>query len=836
MRRQPARLVAASALLLAFAGNLHAQQGATKGEWRYYGGDQGNTKYSPLDQINARNVKELEIVWRWKADNFGPTPDYNWEVTPLMIGGVLYFTAGSRRDVVAVDAATGETLWMYRLDEGERGDRAPRKQNRGLAYWTDGKGDARLLLVTPGYQLVALDAKTGRPIPTFGKDGIVELTEGLDRDVVKPGQIGSSSPAVVVRDVVVVGAAMIAGTAPPSKTHVPGYVRGFDVRTGTANLDVQDDPAARRVRPRDVGRRLVEVHGQHRARGRPWPRDEELGYVYVPVETPTGDFYGGHRLGDNLFGDSLVCLDAKTGRRVWHFQIVHHDIWDWEPSSPPMLADITVGGKKIKAVAQVTKQAFTFVFDRVTGMPVWPIEERPVPQTDVPGERTSPTQPFPTRPAPFDRQGVTTDDLIDFTPELKAEAIRILGHYKTSTNPYLPPIVAGTDGKLASLWLPHHTGGANWPGGALDPETGIMYVSSVTNADAVALQKGDPKRTDMAYVATFGAHPGAPSGAVQIAAPPVAGESAGRPNFGPQGLPLVRPPWGRITAIDLNTGDHVWMIGNGDAPDVVKNNPAIKGLNLDLSKAGKPERSPLMVTKTLLFGADGSGLFSAGPGSGGKMFRAIDKKTRRDRPRDGAARQHDGHSDDLHGRRSPIHRRRHRRPRRSRRAHRPGRAVTEPAARRTLPGCCADGLHDIVLGEGPIGVRRVSRQPDGVVELQTIERGGHCLHGCQLHRRRIHNRDIRRPHKFFRGQIDHEHAVAVFVGRVMQLDDLSVRAFPDVAIANRLDDVLPATRHLRQAVAYERPRAREEPLEDLLVVAMRQDRGPLGYRCPSPLA
>ena len=322
-----------------------------------------------------------------------------------------------------------------------------------------------------------------------------------------------------------------------------------------------------------------------------------------------------------------MCLDARTGKRVWHFQLVHHDIWDWEPSSPPMLADITVGGRTIKAIAQVTKHAFTFVFDRVTGKPVWPIEERPVPQTDVPGERTSPTQPFPTRPAPYDRQGVTVDDLIDFTPELKAEAIAIFNQYKTSTNPFLPPIVAGTDGKLASLWLPHHTGGGNWPGGALDPETGIMYVSSVTNADAVAVQKGDPKRTDMAYVGALGAHPGAPSGAVQTAAPPVAGESARRPSFGPRGLPLVRPPWGRITAIDLNTGDHVWMIANGDAPDVVKNNPALKGLNLDLSKAGKPERSPLMVTKTLLFGADGSGLFSSGPGSGGPMFRAIDKKT-----------------------------------------------------------------------------------------------------------------------------------------------------------------------------------------------------------------
>jgi len=626
MRPDLVRLAALSALLLTIAGRSHAQQGAANGEWRYYGGDAGNSKYSPLDQINAKNVKELEIVWRWKADNFGPTPDYNWEVTPLMIGGVLYFTAGSRRDVVAVDAATGETRWMYRLDEGERGDRAPRKQNRGLAYWTDGKDDARLLLITPGYQLVALDAKTGRPIPTFGKDGIVELTEGLDRDVVKPGQIGSSSPAIVVRDVVVVGAAMIAGTAPPSKTHVPGYIRGFDVRTGKKVWTFKTI-----AQPGEAGHETWEgdswKYTGNTAAWAPLAADLDLGYVYVPVETPTGDFYGGHRLGDNLFGDSLVCLDATTGKRIWHFQIVHHDIWDWEPSAPPILADVTVDGRKIKAVALVSKQAFTYVFDRVTGKPVWPIEERPVPQSDVPGERTSPTQPFPTKPKPFDRQGVTVDDLIDFTPELRAAAIAIFKQYKTSATPYLPPIVPGTDGKLASLWLPNHIGGANWPGGALDPETGIMYVSSLTNEDAVAVQKGDPKRTDMAYVAALGAHPGAPAGEAQTAAPPAAGEASRRPSFGPHGLPLVRPPWGRITAIDLNTGEHVWMIANGDAPDIIKNNPALKGLNLDLSKAGKPERSPLMVTKTLLFGADGSGLFSSGPGSGGPMFRAIDKKT-----------------------------------------------------------------------------------------------------------------------------------------------------------------------------------------------------------------
>ena len=615
-------------ILVLTAAPLSAQQGASKGEWRYYGGDAGSTKYSPLDQINAANVKQLEIAWRWKTENFGPRPDYNWEATPLMIGGVLYFTAGSRRNAVAVDGATGETLWMYRLDEGERGDRAVRTQNRGLAYWTDGKGDERIILISPGFQLVALNAKTGVPVTGFGKNGIVELTEGLDREIVKPGQIGASSPAIVIRDVVVVGAALGAGTAPASKENVPGYIRGFDVRTGKRIWTFRTIP-----RPGELGHETWEKdswkYTGNTGAWAPLSADEELGYVYIPVEMPTGDFYGGTRLGDNLFSDSLVCLDARTGKRIWHFQTIHHDVWDWDLSSPPILTDITVNGKRIKAVAQVTKQAFTFVFDRVTGKPVWPIEERPVPQSDVPGERTSPTQPFPTKPVPFDRQGITNDDLIDFTPELKAEAVKIASQYKLGPL-YLPPIVRDTDGKLGSLILPHHTGGANWPGGAFDPETGILYVSSITNPDSLALAVADPKRSDMGYVAGMGRPGGAarpPGGGLQGGMPRFGPNAEGfvRPNIGPQGLPLVKPPWGRITAIDLNTGDHVWMIANGDAPAAVKNHPAMKGI--DLQKAGKPERSPLMVTKTLLFGADGPGLFNAGPGAGGKILRAIDKKT-----------------------------------------------------------------------------------------------------------------------------------------------------------------------------------------------------------------
>jgi quinoprotein glucose dehydrogenase len=607
-------LALAAALVAASTQPVRVQQGATNGEWRYYGGDAGSTKYAPLDQINASNVKDLQIVWRWKAENFGPRPDFNWEVTPLMVGGVLYFTAGSRRDAVAVDARTGETLWVYRLDEGERGSRAVRTNNRGLAYWADGAGDNRIMLISPGFQLVALDAKTGRPIPSFGQNGIIDLTVGLDRDVVKPGQIGSSSPAIVVRDTVIVGAALLSGTAPVSKTNVPGYIRGYDVRTGATRWTFRTVPHPGEFGNETWGNGSWEYSGNTGAWA-PLSADETLGYVYVPVEMPTGDFYGGHRPGDNLFGSSLVCLDATTGKRIWHFQFVHHDLWDFDLPAPPILLDITVGGRRIKAVAQPTKQAFLYVFDRVTGQPVWPIVERPVPQSTVPGERTSPTQPFPTKPAAFDRQGFSMADLIDYTPALKAEAAEIASHYQLGPL-FTPPVLRDETGKLATILLPHHTGGASWPGGAADPETGMVYVSSVTNPDPLAIIPADPKRSDMGYVGRSGA------GGTENAG---GGGQQGVTGLGPQGLPMVRGPWGRITAIDLNTGDHVWMIPNGPTPDYIRDHPALKGI--DLGPTGRPERSPLMVTKTLLFGADGAGLFNAGPGAGGRMFRAIDKKT-----------------------------------------------------------------------------------------------------------------------------------------------------------------------------------------------------------------
>jgi len=601
------------AILLATSASAPAQQGAQGGEWRYYGGDSGSTKYSSLDQIDRDNVADLEIAWRWRTDNFGPRIDLNYQATPLMVGGVLYTSAGQRRNVAAIDGATGETLWMYRLDEGERGDVAPVRASsgRGVSYWTDGQGDERIIHVTKGYHLVALDAATGYPVPTFGEQGVVDLFQGIndgtDRPPIEPGQIGLNSPALVVGDVIVVGAALRA-TA-PAPDFPAGFVRGFDARTGEQLWIFHTIP-----QPGEFGNDTWE-NDSWRYSGNtgvwaPMSADQELGYVYLPVETPTNDLYGGHRPGDNLFAESLVCLDARTGERVWHYQLIHHGIWDYDIPTPPALIDITVDGREIKAVAQVTKQAFTYVFDRVTGEPVWPIEERPVPASTVPGEQAAPTQPFPTRPAPFDRQGVSNDDLIDFTPELAAEARRIASEYQLGPI-YTPPILAGQDGLRALLMLPQMTGGANWQGGAVDAETGILYVASVT-APTVAGLINDPGRSTMDFVGGGGRRRGA-----------AARQGCGE--IGPLGLPLIKPPWGRITAIDLNSGEHVWMIPNGDTPDCVRNHPALDGV--DIPRTGKPERSGILVTKTLVFAGEGGGLFATPTWAGGEKFYAYDKQT-----------------------------------------------------------------------------------------------------------------------------------------------------------------------------------------------------------------
>ena len=571
----------------------HGQQGAPAvGEWRTYGGDSGNTRYSPLDQINAANARNLQVVWRWKAQNMGPSPQAAWEVTPLMAGGKLYFTAGVGRTVVAADASTGETLWLYRGDDAkERG--AVRANNRGLSYWSDGS-EERVLFVTPGYQLVALNAKTGLPASNFGQDGHVDLWAGLDRAKVENGTIGATSPPIIIRDVAVVGAALRVGVALPTKLNTPGYIRGYDVHTGKLLWAFHTVPQAGEfgvetwLKDPQTGEDSWKFTGNTGAWG-PLTGDDELGYVYIPVEAPSGDTFGGQRPGANLFSDTIVCLDAKTGKRIWHYQLIHHEMWDYDIPAAPILLDITVNGRKIKALAQVNKSAFLFVFDRTNGQPVWPIEERPVPQGKVPGEWYSPTQPFPTKPAPFDRQGVTEADLADYTPEIKAEALKVASQYVLGPI-YTSPIVKDDGGKLGTIQLPGAGGGANWMGASVDAETGMLYVPSTTSPYISALQPGG-SRSEMPYIAAGG---------------------LGGPNV--MGLPLIKGPYGRITAINLNTGEHEWMIPNGRPADTIVNNPALKAAGVDARNWGGGQRSPILITKTLLI-------------EGSDNLRFIDKKT-----------------------------------------------------------------------------------------------------------------------------------------------------------------------------------------------------------------
>jgi quinoprotein glucose dehydrogenase len=604
---------------------LAGQAGATGGEWRTYGGDLGNTRYAPLDQINSGNFGKLQVAWRFKTEALGPRPEFNFESTPLMVGGVIYCTAGSRRAVVALDAATGELMWMHSEREGKRADTAPRKlSGRGLAYWTDGRNDSRILYVTPGYQLVALDAKTGAPVPSFGKGGIVDLKMDDDQvmDLVN-GEIGLHAAPVVAKNVVIVGAAHLPGSAPKSRQNEKGYVRGFDVRTGKRLWIFHTIPQLGEF-GNDTWERESWTYTGNAGVWAQMSVDEDLGLVYLPVELPTGDYYGGHRPGAGLFGESIVAVDLQTGKRKWHYQLVHHGIWDMDIPCAPILADITVNGRAIKALAQPTKQGWVYMFDRATGQPVWPIEERPVARGDVPGEWYSPTQPFPTKPPAFDRQGVSLDDLIDFTPELKAEAVQFVSKYKIGPI-FTPPVVSKWEGPRATLILPAATGGANWEGGSFDPETHIMYVFSVTAASALGLTPPDERRkSDMNFITGQAPDPSKPTPA---SGPPVgAGGESGNGLF-IQGLPIIKPPYGRITALDLNKGEIVWQIPHGETPDSVRNHPALKGLTIP--RTGRDGRIGTLVTKSLVIAGEG-GFFTLPDGRRGAMLRAYDKATGKD--------------------------------------------------------------------------------------------------------------------------------------------------------------------------------------------------------------
>jgi quinoprotein glucose dehydrogenase len=658
------RLVVPVLLLAGATAGLRGQSKPAGAEWTTYGGDLASRRYSPLDQISKDNFNKLEIAWRFKTDSMGPRPEFNFQATPLMVDGMVYTTAGTRRAVVALDAATGEMKWMHSENEGKRGEGAPRLlSGRGLAYWPGAAGQgARIVYVTPGYQMVALDARTGAPAAGFGKNGIVDLKMDDDQPVDPiTGEIGLHATPIIAKDVIVVGAAHLEGSAPKSKNHEKGFIRGYDARTGKRLWIFHTIPS-----PGEFGNNTWEKDSwAYTGNAGVWAQmtiDEELGMVFLPVELPTGDYYGGNRPGAGLFGESVVALDLKTGVRKWHFQTVHHGIWDMDIPCAPILADITVDGRKIKAIAQITKQGWVYVLDRTNGVPVWPIEERPVEKGDVPGEWYSPTQPFVTKPPPFDRQGVSPDDVIDFTPELHAEGLKLLSRYKIGPI-FTPPVVSKVEGPLGTLVMPSATGGANWQGGALDPETNKLYVYSVTTPSAFGLVQPDPAKSDFGYVLGVARAnappvqtqtesagparnepPAASAGSGQAAgggrggqAPAAGGRGqapAGRGAAGGgggalsvQGLPLIKPPYGRITAIDLNKGDISWQIAHGDTADNVKNHPALKGL--EIPRTGRPGRIGVLVTKNLVIAGEG-GFVTTANGQRGAMLRAYDKATGQD--------------------------------------------------------------------------------------------------------------------------------------------------------------------------------------------------------------
>ncbi len=593
-RLHPFALVASFCLVLATATTLLAAEKQPVGDWRHYSGDKGSMKYAPLDQINAENASKMKILWTWDSPDI-PIQDKNrrlfsfaHEYTPLAVGGILY-TSTSLAQVAAIDGATGETLWVFNPKAYEAG----RPTNlgfvhRGIDYWTDGKEERLFLAAHDGY-LYAIDAKTGKGISEFGEGGRVNVAAGIE-GAQAPENYTITSPPLVCRDVVAVGSSINDG--PQQKEAPKGDVQAYDVRTGKPAWTFHTIP-----REGEFGNETWENDSwKYTGNTNLWTlmsADEELGYFYFPLSTPTNDWYGGQRHGDNLFAESLVCVEAKTGKRVWHFQTVHHGVWDYDLPAAPILCDIKVDGKEIPAVAQITKTGFTFVFNRKTGEPVWPIEEKQVPPSAVPGEKLSPTQPVPTKPAPYELQGATEENLIDFTPELKAEAKKLLDAFDHGPL-FTPPTEKGT------INLPGWAGGANWWGAAFDPETGMLYVPSISAPISVKLQRPDPKRSNLTFVRGGGAF--------------------GQPVNGPKGLPLFKPPWGRITAIDLNTGDHAWMVPHGDGP----REKVSELVGKDVGPLGSGGGGPVL-TKSLLFIGQGSAGRGGRSGGGGAVLRAFDK-------------------------------------------------------------------------------------------------------------------------------------------------------------------------------------------------------------------
>ena len=591
---------------------LAAQYGATNGEWRSYGGDNGGTKYSPLDKIDASNFEQLQVAWRWDSADAALDLDAlrdqrqgvsirGLQATPLMVNGVLYLSTAMYQ-VAAIDAGTGETLWVHDPEVYRGGEPTHGYGSRGVAYWTDGD-DERIFWGTSEGYLHAVNARTGQPVPDFGDNGRVDLTEGIPRatrgDSNYQGRnlLGVKSPPVVIRDVVVTPT--IISDFVVRKEAPPGWLKGIDARTGDTRWIFRTVPEGD-----DFGADTwLNESWRYSGNVNVWPpmsADDETGYVFLPTGTPTSDYYGGHRPGDNLFAESLVAVDGETGERMWHFQAVHHGVWDYDFPAAPSLVDITVDGRRIKAIAQVSKQAFTYVFDRVTGDPVWPIEERPVEtDTDLEGEVLSPTQPFPTKPPPFDYQGVTIDDLVDFTPEIRAIAVDAVRNFRLGPL-FTPPMLSVEGGLQGTVQRPQIGGAATWSGSAVDPDTGLLYVPSSNRFSVLKYYTPDPAEGgNLRFTQSdFG--------------------SGAQPAM-PQGLPLFKPPYSRITAINLNEGAHAWMQPNGDG-DRLRNHPMLR--DLDLPPLGGEGRAGPVVTKTLLVSA-----LSAGGSDGGPRLVARNKST-----------------------------------------------------------------------------------------------------------------------------------------------------------------------------------------------------------------
>jgi len=620
------------------------EKGTKNGEWHHYTGDIKGSRYSALDQVNADNFEDLELAWSFSTKNLGTRAEYKLEVTPIMIDGILYATAGTRRAAIALDGATGELKWIHSMEEGLRGGMAPRQlSGRGLSYWSDGNGDERIFYVTTGYQLVSLNAKTGVPIESFGTDGngILDLKIGavqgneVQIDLVT-GEIGLHATPTVAGDMVIVGSAMKEGMTIDNYNNTKGLVRAFDARTGEKVW--QFDPIPR---PGQFGNDTwLDNSWERNGNTGVWTQitvDVENELVFLAVESPSSDFYGGHRPGDNLFGESLVAVDMNTGEYRWHFQVVHHPIWDHDLSSAPLIMDVEIDGVERQIIALPTKQAYIYAFDRITGEPIWDIPEVAVPQGSLEGEWYSPTQPMPPERLHYGRGKLNLpDDLIDFTPEMRQEALDKMHLWDWSNGGmYNPPLAGDVNGMLGAINIGATNGGTNWPGASFDPETGIVYAPAgntfianlsmtpppegYSNVNYIAGRLGQPFR--MRNAAGTGQNPDAPK---EVNYPVYDGPRVVVPSLNIEGLSILKPPYSVISAIDMNAGKVLWKTPHGETPDNVRNHPKLKGM--DLGKTGQPSTVGVVVTKTLVIVGD---MIVTNPGDRerGAMLRAYDKMT-----------------------------------------------------------------------------------------------------------------------------------------------------------------------------------------------------------------